>query len=92
MHIYYTSHSRGNPLTAPVNSRFAVALAAISESSESPSEDGHHKPNSPIYRDHGCNSFSSCPLSACKEDLDPKDLRRELRFMRSLRTASQAVA
>ena len=96
MRAQYTSRTRPNPLTAPINSRFAVALAAVSDQGISCSrEDGHHQSNSPVHQDHGSNPFHSClsfRLSACKEDLDPKDLRRELRFLRSLRAASQAVA
>ena len=94
MHTYYTSHTRRNPLTAPITSRFAVALAAISESAGSSSDQGHHNFNSPIYQDTGCNIFHSClscPLSACKDDLDPTTLRRELRLLRNLRAVRPAV-
>ena len=96
MRAHYTSRTRANPLTAPINSRFAVVQAAvIDQGISSFREGGHHQSNSPVHQDRGCNLFYSClsfRLSACKEDLDPKDLRRELRYLRSFRTASQAVA
>ena len=95
MRTHYTSRTRPNPLTAPIKSRFTVALAAISDHGTSSHQDGHHQSNSPVYQDHGSNLFYSClsfRLSTCREDLDPKDLRRELRYLRSLRTAGQAVA
>ena len=85
MHAYYSIHTRRNPLTAPITSRFAVHLAAVSESSESASDDGHHNLNSPIYLDTGCRLFSSCldcPLTACKNALSLKDLRREIQSLR----------
>ena len=86
MHAYYSIHTRLNPLTAPITSRFAVHLAAVSESSGSASDDGHHNLNSPIYLDTGCRLFSSCldcPLTACKDDLSPKELRREIQGLRN---------
>ena len=86
MLVYYTSDTRRNPLTAPITSRFAVHLAAVSESSGSASDDGHHNLNSPIYLDTGCRLFSSCldcPLTACKDDLSPKELRREIQSLRN---------
>ena len=95
MYGYYTSHARRNPLVAPITLRFAVALSAIGESEGSASEQGNHYLNSPIYQDTGCNLFHSClscPLSACKDDLHPNDLRRELRLLQNSRTAAQAAA
>ena len=88
MHAYCTSHARRNPLSAPITSRFTVALSAISESAGSASEQGNHYLNSPIYQDTGCNLCLSCPLSACKDDLHPNDLRRELRLLQNFRTAA----
>ena len=88
MNAYYTSHARRNPFVAPITLRFAVALAVISESEGSASEQGHHCLNSPIYQDTGCNLFHSClscPLSACKDNLHPNDLRRELRLLQNFR-------
>lgn len=95
MLVYYTSDTRRNPLTAPVTSRFAVHLAAISESSGSASDDGHHNLNSPIYLDTGCRLFDSClscPLPACKDDLRAEDLRRELRKLDNPSTPRRAAA
>ena len=95
MYGYYTSHARRNPLVAPITLRFAVALSAIGESEGSASEQGNHYLNSPIYQDTGCNLFHSClygPLSACKDDLHPNDLRRERRQLQNFRTADQAAA
>ena len=97
MRDYYSVQTLFNLVSWPVTSRFADHLSAVSESSiegsgsgsGSGSGDGHHNFNSPIHQDHGCNLFPSClscPLSACKEDLDPKALKRELRWYRHLRT------
>ena len=95
MHAYYSIHTRRNPLTAPITSRFAVHLAAVSKSSGPASDDGHHNLNSPIYLDTGCRLFSSCldcPLTACKDDLSPKELRREIQRLRNSSMPLRAAA
>ncbi len=95
MHAYYTSHARMNPLEAPVTSRFAMALSAISEFADSSSEQSNHYLNSPIYQDTGCHLFDSrlsCPLPACKDDLHANDLRRELLLLQNCRPAHQVAA
>ena len=81
MRAYSSTQPLYNLLTPPINSRYAVHLAAISESSGNPYGDGFHTLNSPIYPDSGCYLFSSClgcPLRSCKDDLRPKDLRHLL--------------
>ena len=97
MRGYYSVQALFNLVSWPVTSRFTDHLSAVSESSIEGSGDGHHHNfNSPIHQDHGYNLFPSClscPLSACKEDLDPKALKRELRWYRHLRTTpAQAAA
>ena len=81
MRAYSSTQPIYNLLSPPINSRYAVHLAAISESCGNPSGDGFHTLNSPIYSDSGCYLFSSCldcPLHSCKDDLRPKDLRHHL--------------
>ncbi len=81
MRAYSSTQPLYNLLSPPINSRTAVHPAAISESSGSPSGDGFHTLNSPIYSDSGCYLFSSCldcPLHSCKDDLRPKDLMHHL--------------
>ena len=79
MRAYFSTQPLYNPLSPPMNSRFAVALAAVSESSGASSEGGHRNPNSPIYHDAGCYLFDSCltcPLPSGKAAIDPSGLRR----------------
>ena len=81
MRAYSSTQPLYNLLSPHINSRFADTLAAISESSGAPSDEGHHNPNSPIYQDSGCYLYDSCltcPLPACKDDLTPKTLRNLL--------------
>ena len=81
MRAYSSTQPLYNLLSPPINSRYAVHLIAISESSGTPSGDGFHTLNSPIYSDSGCYLFTSClncPLPSCKDDLRPKDLRHHL--------------
>ena len=64
----------------PINSRFAVPLAAISESAGTQSGEGHRNPNSPIYQASRSYLFSSCqahPPTAYQDDLLPKQMRCE---------------
>ena len=64
----------------PINSRFAVPLAAISESAGTQSGEGHRNPNSPIYQASRCYLFSRCqahPPPAYQDDLLPKQTRCE---------------
>ena len=50
MRAYFSTQPVYNPLSTPTNSRFAAALAAISESSAARHrKDGDRNPNSPIY-------------------------------------------
>ena len=79
MRVYFSTQPLYNLLSPPMNSRFAVALAAVSESSRASSEGGHRNPNSPIYHDAGCYLFDSCltcPLPSGKAAIDPSGLRR----------------
>ena len=96
MRGYYSVQALFNLVSWPVTSRFADHLSDVSEFPGKDSGGGQHYSDSPIYRDTGCNLFPSClscPLSACKEDLDPKALKRELRWYRHLRTTTaQATA
>ena len=94
MRGYYSVQALFNLVSWPVTSRFTDHLSAVSESSieGSGDGDGHHNFNSPIHQDHGCNLFPFCPLSASKEHLDPKALKRELRWYRHLRTATAQAA
>ena len=75
MRPHYTSHTRANPLTTPITSRFAVAMAVISESSGKGPDEGHHSLNSPIYQDSGYYLFSSyltSPSPPAKTTLTPR--------------------
>lgn len=95
MHNYYSVQALNNLLFWPVTSRFADHLSTVREETAGQSGSGQHYSDSPVYRDTGCKLFPSClscPLSACKDDLDPKDLRRQLRVLRNRHTASQATA
>ena len=95
MRVYSSTQPLYNLLSPLINSRFTVAFAAISESIGKGPDKGFHSLNSPIYQDHGCNLLPACltcPLSTCKDDLDPEVLRRELRFLQNLQAASRAAA
>ena len=94
MHDYYSVQVLNNLLFWPVTSRFADHLSTVGEETAGRSGDSQHYSGSPIYRDAGCRLFPSslsCPLCGCKDDLDPKDLRRQLRVLRNRQTASQAA-
>ena len=79
MPTYYSTPPLYNPLSAPINSRFAVALAAIREPCEAPSDEGrHHNPNSSTYQDFRCHVFDSFlarPPLPCNKNLLPKEIR-----------------
>ena len=79
MRVYFSTQLVYNPLSTPINSRFAVALAAISEPCEAPSDEGrHHNPNSPIYQDFGCYAFDrflACSPLLCNDDLPLREIR-----------------
>ena len=95
MHDYYSVQALNNLLFWPVTSRFANHLSSVSDETARHSVDGQHYSDSPIYRDTGCSLFPSClscPLSTCKGDLGPKDLRRQLRALRNRQTSSQVTA
>ena len=49
-----------NLLSPPINRRFAVHLAALGRSSQSPSATGHRNPASPIHQDYCCRLFDGC--------------------------------
>ena len=49
MRAYSSTQPLYNLLSPPINSRYAVHLAAISESSGNPSGDGFHTLNSPQF-------------------------------------------
>ena len=79
MPAYSSTQPLHNPLSQPINWRFAVALAAVSESSGASSDEGHRNPNSPIYHDAGCYLFDSCltcPLPSGKAASNPSGLRK----------------
>ena len=79
MRTHFSTQPLHNLLSPTINSRFAVALAAVSESSGASSEEGHHNPNSPIYQDFCCHLFDSCltcPLPSGKDTINPSGLRR----------------
>ena len=79
MPAYSSTQPLHNPLSPPINWRFAVALAAVSESSGASSDEGHRNPNSPIYHDADCylfDSYLTYPLPSSKAAIDPSGLRR----------------
>ena len=95
MRVKYNTRSPYIPLSPRQNSRFAVHLSTVSEETAGRYDGGQHYSGSPIYRDTGYRLFPSCLYclpSACKDDLDPKDLRRQLRVLRNRLPASQATA
>ena len=79
MRAYFSTQPLYNPLSPPINSRFAVALAATSESCEALSDAGrHHTPNSLIHQDFGCyvfDGFLPCPPLLCNDDLHLREIR-----------------
>ena len=95
MRHYYSVQALYNLLSWPVTSRFAVHPSAVGEPPAESSGGGQHYPDSPIYRDTGCNLFPSClscSLFACRNDLDQKTLKYDLRWCRHLRTTTAAGA
>ena len=80
MSAYFSTQTPCILRSPPINSQFAVHLAAISESAGTPSGEGHHNPSSPIYQASRCYLFSSCqahPPPAYKDELLPKQMRCE---------------
>ena len=79
MRAYFSTQPVYNPLSTPINSRFAVALAAISETCEAPSDEGrHHTPSSLTYQDFRCHVFDRflpCPPLLCNDDLPLREIR-----------------
>ena len=74
MRAYFSTQPVYNPLSPPINSRFAVDLAAISERYDASSEDGkHHHLYSSIYQ--GLDSFLACHSLPSNDDLTPKEKR-----------------
>ena len=71
MRAYFTTQPLYNPLSPPINSRFADALVAISEPYEAPPDKGElHQPSSSIYQASGCHVFASflaCTPLSCNE-------------------------
>ena len=79
MRAYFSTQPLYNLLSPPINSRFAVALAAVSESYGASSDGDHRNPDSPSYHDADCylfDSFLTCPLPSGKDAVNPRDLRR----------------
>ena len=80
MSAYFSTQTPRILRSPPINSRFAVHPAAISESAGTSSGEGHHNPSSPIYQASRCYLFSSCqahPPPAYKDELLPKQMRCE---------------
>ena len=95
MRGYCSVQALYNLVSWPVISRFADHLTFVSEAPPECSGGGQHYSDSPIYHDTGCNllpSCLSCPLSACRDDMDPKTLKRELQWYRHQRTTASAAA
>ena len=81
MRAYFSTQPLYNLLSPPINSRFAVALTGISESSGTPSGDGFHNPNPPIYQEYCCRLLGSllrCPLPSYNYAVDLGDLGSRL--------------
>ena len=80
MRAYFSTQPLYILRSPPINSQFAVPLAAISESAGTQSGEGHRNPNSPIYQASRCYLFSSCqahPPTAYQDDLLPNQMRCE---------------
>ena len=80
MRAYFSTQPLYILRSRPINSRFAMPLAAISEPAGTQSGEGHRNPNSPIYQASRCYLFSSCqahPPPAYKDELLPKQMRCE---------------
>ena len=79
MRAYSSTQPVYNPLSTPTNSRFAAALAAISEPCETLSDKGElHQPNSFIYQasgGHVLDKFLAYPPLPFNGDLPPTDIR-----------------
>ena len=78
MRTYSSTRPLYNLLSAPITSRFAVALAAVTEPSGAPSDEGHRNPAFPIYQEYCCRLFVSrfpCALPSNKDAVDPRGLR-----------------
>ena len=74
MRAYFSTQPVYNLLSTPINSRFAVALTAISEPYDASSEEGeHHHLYSPTYQ--GFDSFLTCHSLPRNDDLPPKETR-----------------
>ena len=74
MSAYFSTQALYNPLSPPINSRFAAALAATSEPYDASSEDGeHYHLYSPTYQ--GLDSFLACHSLLSNDDLPPRETR-----------------
>ena len=74
MSAYFSTQPLYNPLSLPINSRFAAALEATSEPYDASSEDGeHHHLYSPTYQ--GLDSFLACHSLLINDDLPLKETR-----------------
>ena len=81
MYVKYITQPVYYPLFPPINYRFVVHLAVVSESSGSTSHVSHHNANSPVSTDSDrylFHSYPAYPSPAWKDDLPPKERRREL--------------
>ena len=80
MRAYFSTQPVYNPLSTPTNSRFAAALAAISEPyGASPDKGELHQLSSTIYQASGCHVFASflaCLPLLLHDDLTPKEICR----------------
>ena len=80
MRVKYSTQPVYYPLSPPINYRFVVHIAVVSKSSGSTSDVSHHNENSPASTDSDCylfHSYLACPPPAWKDDLPPKERRRE---------------
>ena len=95
MRSYSSTQPLYNLLSPPINPHFAVHPAAFSRSATGPHDVSLHNLKSPIHPDPGCHLLHfclACPPPACKTDLSPKRLHRELLHLRNPSTPHRATA
>ena len=79
MLVKYNTRSLHIPLFPLSTLRFAVHLATITEPTAAPDSAGHHNLNSPFSLatgNHIPGSHPACPITAGKDALSSKQLRR----------------